>query len=897
MTLRRRSTRAPGRLALLLALTTGSLLGCSESESPTPDGGADSPSFSPAHCSYEEPPAAGPRGPSAAAALRAGAAEVALNLPVGTPLGGYTARVKLLGGSGPDARRAPWARTFAPSGGVQTQPQGRALYLQAGDESFVLIKVDLCVSTDRLVYDLEKALAADGALRGRVIVSASHSHSSFGTFQPAFHLALGFDLFQEAQYQRLLASLVQAGKAAIASARPAKLGVGVWEGWDPRDEIFSDRRGDDNKLPGADGKPRGATKDGRLTVLRVDDENDQPLAALVHFPMHGTIAGEDNPLVSVDSTGHVELALEEYFDNQVLVMHLQSSAGDVSPRGAGGMAPGCDEKKRACADFARMESLGELAAPRIYSLWQSVKTAPQLELEMQTRAVADGRDISVRGGALRYAPYVEDAVVDGTAAAIYDEAGQVRAPITQFNVPYGAGLCGGKGRQIPAEGINGPVDPPYASCVEIGSASKFIATAAKLPEPMVPDCVTTRTTLSALRMAGVPVVRRQRSANPNDPPVYASATEDLLFATLPGEAVTSLADKLRAGSPFGPDRTFVLGYAQGHVGYILDVENWLVGGYEPSINIYGPLEGEWLMERSLDLLKLAATKEREDGGGAAGPGLRSRLKFAAGKIEKPSFLFGTAAVVAAPPASLFTRTREPLASGQPAARVTRVGGRALFVWTGGSPEEDSPVAVLERMGANGYEPVLKRSGRRLDSRGKELILTYTPQPVDAEPDQVTSHLWAVEWQAVGWERDDRRLGLAAATGTPTISYRITVSGKIRDRAYTLSSSPFTVVKEGAVKATLTRQGAALSGKAVYPVGAGYRLLRLSGPSDGDVPVGGALTLTVRGKADGRQVTLSAPAMADGSFTAMVPAQGVDVSKGVDVTVADADGNSGQVSVN
>ena len=57
----------------------------------------------------------------------------------------------------------------------------------------------------------------------------------------------------------------------MAAAQPARLGAGVWEGWDPRDEIFSDRREDDDKLPGPDGKPVGKHKDGRLLVLRVDD--------------------------------------------------------------------------------------------------------------------------------------------------------------------------------------------------------------------------------------------------------------------------------------------------------------------------------------------------------------------------------------------------------------------------------------------------------------------------------------------------------------------------------------------------------------------------------------------------------------------------------------------------
>ena len=171
---------------------------------------------------------------------------------------------------------------------------------------------------------------------------------------------------------------------------------------DRADDIYGDRRSDDDNLPGPDGKPTGKHKEQRLLLLRIDDEVNQPLAVVTSFPMHGTVGGDDNPLISTDATGHVELALEERFDRPVLVMHLQGPAGDVSPRGRGGLAR-CDSKTTLCTNFARMESIGELAAPRIVDLWQAVKTSSTAALEVVTRSVRNGRDISVRNG-LTYTP-------------------------------------------------------------------------------------------------------------------------------------------------------------------------------------------------------------------------------------------------------------------------------------------------------------------------------------------------------------------------------------------------------------------------------------------------------------------------------------------------------------
>ena len=131
-------------------------------------------------CQYEPAPIpAGVGQPITAGTVLAGVGEAPLDLPVGTPLGGYTARMKLLGGTAPDSRQVPHAKAFVASAGVQTRPQVRALYLKAGSEPVLMVKADLCVAYDRLVYDLERELSTRGLLsaRGRVIVSTSHTHS------------------------------------------------------------------------------------------------------------------------------------------------------------------------------------------------------------------------------------------------------------------------------------------------------------------------------------------------------------------------------------------------------------------------------------------------------------------------------------------------------------------------------------------------------------------------------------------------------------------------------------------------------------------------------------------------------------------------------------------------
>ena len=110
-------------------------------------------------CAYDVSPARSGAGQLILpGAVLAGTGEARIDLPVGTPLGGFTSRMKALGGQAPDGRRSPHAKAFVPSAGVQTVPLVRALYLQAGSEPTILVKADLCVAFDRLVFDLEKEL-------------------------------------------------------------------------------------------------------------------------------------------------------------------------------------------------------------------------------------------------------------------------------------------------------------------------------------------------------------------------------------------------------------------------------------------------------------------------------------------------------------------------------------------------------------------------------------------------------------------------------------------------------------------------------------------------------------------------------------------------------------------
>jgi neutral ceramidase len=175
------------------------------------------------HCTFEAPLAQTARPAPTPAPLQAGYGERVLALPVGAPLGGCGARVKLLGGArAPDARAARWAGVMVPSAGLHDAPRVQALALAAGDERLVLVRADLPLTVAHALYALEQAIAPDGSMRGRVILAASHSHASWAGWLPSYPMVPGMDRPREELFRRVIDAAAGAAADAFASLAPAR---------------------------------------------------------------------------------------------------------------------------------------------------------------------------------------------------------------------------------------------------------------------------------------------------------------------------------------------------------------------------------------------------------------------------------------------------------------------------------------------------------------------------------------------------------------------------------------------------------------------------------------------------------------------------------------------------
>jgi hypothetical protein len=310
-------------------------------------------------------------------------------------------------------------------------------------------------------------------------------------------------------------------------------------------------------------------------------------------------------------------------------------------------------------------------------------------------------------------------------------------------------------------------------------------------------------------------------------------------------------------------------------------EDWLQGGYEPSIGFWGPLEAEYVLERLIELMPLAMTVEREDGASGGVDRVASPRGDDGLEVDDPAPMAGTIPEV---PAEVWMRAGTP-ASAQPEAEVSRVSGLATFVWIGEDPLVGTPVVTLEREVGGVFEPVRRRSGRVVEDG--DMLLMYTPLPVEREGPQV--HYWAVEWQPVPWlgARDELGAELDALDvpgSVPLGRYRFHVRGS----GYELYSDEFAVVP-----ATLSllawRRNNMIGAEIKIAAPRGYRLLDMEGSSNRPLPLRGQRFTVELVTATGT-VAYQADSNAVGELSVDAPAAEVSA-----VRVTDAYGNTGETS--
>ncbi len=194
----------------------------------------------------------------------------------------------------------------------------RALVLSSGDLKVAVVSAEILLVPDSLRAAVMARLS--GLQLSGVILGATHTHASPGGFyENAVFERFGLGPYDPAMRDRVANAMAESVRRALATAQPARLSVAHG-----RDPTLVDGRDD-------------AERDGRMTVLRIDRPDGQPLAELTVFASHATTEGILNRRISGDWPAHFYA-----HSKRGVRMLLQGPVGDQSaalPRRLGPRTP------------------------------------------------------------------------------------------------------------------------------------------------------------------------------------------------------------------------------------------------------------------------------------------------------------------------------------------------------------------------------------------------------------------------------------------------------------------------------------------------------------------------------------------------------------------------------
>ena len=243
--------------------------------------------------------------------MRAGVGRVDITPPAGIPAGGWGNQLHEVS-EGNDLEL--WATVLVVEGesGATT---GRA----------ALVDLDLCVLDDAQAARARALVAeAAGLPVESVAVGTTHNHSVPVTLELGGAWIRRNRELVAPYVESLFEAIARAAVAAAASMRPVRVGVAT--GSSP---LAVNRR-----MTTPDGRavvglnPDGIS-DPTVTVVRLDGDDDLPVATIVHYACHPIVLGPDSTFVTPEYPGIVKRVVEAAVGGHCLF--VQGACGDIGP--------------------------------------------------------------------------------------------------------------------------------------------------------------------------------------------------------------------------------------------------------------------------------------------------------------------------------------------------------------------------------------------------------------------------------------------------------------------------------------------------------------------------------------------------------------------------------------
>ncbi len=241
--------------------------------------------------------------------MRAGVGRVDITPPVGIPAGGWGNQLHEI------------------SEGNDLELWATVLVVEDADgDRLAIADIDLCLLGDAQAARARSVIAdAADTPTERVAVGTTHNHSVPVTLELGGAWIRTNRELVEPYVESVFDAIGRAAVEAAAALRPVRVGTG--RGSSP---LAVNRRMSKPDGAAAVGLNWDGVADHTLTVVRLDGEDDRPVATIVHYACHPIILGPDNTHVTPEYPGIVKRVVEASLGGHCLF--VQGACGDVGPR-------------------------------------------------------------------------------------------------------------------------------------------------------------------------------------------------------------------------------------------------------------------------------------------------------------------------------------------------------------------------------------------------------------------------------------------------------------------------------------------------------------------------------------------------------------------------------------
>jgi hypothetical protein len=209
------------------------------------------------------------------------------------------------------------ARKGEPATGIHDSIFVKAVALQSGNQTLVMVAADLLIMPPNIIDSVTFVLAQKGIRREQVYFSATHTHSSLGAWGPGF-IGGQFAGDENKNIERwLVQQIAKTVTASLNDLKPATIGSGS----------FNAAPYTRNRVVGDAG-----TKNDDFSFIEVEQIGYKK-AILGSYSAHSTTMGAGNMEISADYPGYWARKMEKTSFDYALFM--AGSVGSQSPTGEG----------------------------------------------------------------------------------------------------------------------------------------------------------------------------------------------------------------------------------------------------------------------------------------------------------------------------------------------------------------------------------------------------------------------------------------------------------------------------------------------------------------------------------------------------------------------------------